>query len=95
MCGIRLQAMACSSDRSDLARKARLDFIRENKKQCHDCGGMFPHFVLDYDHARGTKVNTVAKVARSYGWKKLLAEIEKCDVVCANCHKIRTRTRLA
>jgi len=28
------------------------------------------------------------------GWVALLEEIEKCDVVCANCHRIRTVERL-
>ena len=34
-------------------------------------------------------VNSVEKVT----WKAILAEIEKCDVVCKNCHEVRNTER--
>lgn len=66
----------------------------EKSKPCADCGGMFPPVAMDLDHRDPTdKVTDVSKLAVSTGKNavaKLLAEIEKCDVVCANCHRVRT-----
>lgn len=60
---------------------------------CMDCGGRFPACCMDYDHRPDTmKVRNVSKFARS-GWRGAFTEIAKCDVVCANCHRIRTRDR--
>jgi hypothetical protein len=49
---------------------------------------------MDFDHVRGTKVADLARLRLARGgWSKLVAEIEKCDVVCANCHRLRTKLR--
>lgn len=64
-------------------------------KPCADCKQSFPHFVMDFDHARGTKVNNLSRmVNRALKWEKVEAEIEKCDLVCSNCHRIRSNARL-
>lgn len=57
---------------------------------CLDCGGAFPPKVLEFDH-RGDKLFNISDAA-SMGWSRnrILQEIEKCDLVCANCHRIRT-----
>lgn len=62
---------------------------------CDDCGGMFPYYVTEYDHRDpSTKADNVASlISRGVGWEKLMAEIEKCDLVCANCHRQRTHSR--
>lgn len=67
-------------------------FIRKAKdKPCADCGRSFPTCAMDFDHRPGTvKLFTLATGACSYGMKKIIEEIAKCDVVCAVCHRIRT-----
>lgn len=55
---------------------------------CLDCGERDP-VVLDFDH-RGDKVACVSKLANLCRRETLDAEIAKCDVRCANCHRIRT-----
>jgi hypothetical protein len=62
---------------------------------CADCGGTFPPCAMQFDHIRGTKVAAVSVLAvRSItSIAKLDAEIAKCEVVCANCHAIRTEAR--
>ncbi len=60
---------------------------------CEDCGGTFPPECMDYDHVRGRKHAGIAHMKR-YALPKLLAEILKCDLVCANCHRVRTRKRV-
>ena len=71
-------------------------FLREQKegKPCQDCGGVFPPCVMDFDHLDPKqKVKSVAELVQSGSQKALLREIEKCDLVCANCHRIRTCVR--
>lgn len=59
---------------------------------CKDCGNTYPYYVMEFDHLRD-KVAAVGDMAGSQSIKAVLAEIEKCEVVCANCHKIRTFNR--
>lgn len=61
---------------------------------CADCGGRFPQVCMDFDHVRGEKIDTISRMIRmSYSWENILAEIAKCEVVCSNCHRVRTATR--
>jgi hypothetical protein len=61
---------------------------------CADCGWNGWARGLDWDHVRGIKVSTIAiMIARLDPWEDVLVEMAKCEVVCANCHRIRTRTR--
>jgi len=49
---------------------------------------------MDFDHVRGEKVLSIsAMVHKGFSWESILAEIAKCDVVCSNCHRIRTAAR--
>lgn len=64
-------------------------------KPCMDCGGTFPLVAMDFDHVRGPKVDNVSRLARDgCGVDKLLREIAKCEVVCSNCHRVRTYQRM-
>lgn len=74
-------------------RKASFrDIIREVKNRpCADCGQSFPHYVMDLHHNDGEdKRYNVSAVWAISSKEKLLEEIAKCEVVCANCHRIRT-----
>jgi hypothetical protein len=57
---------------------------------CVDCGEKDP-IVLDFDHL-GDKIKNVAEMMNGTP-HKMLAEIAKCEVVCANCHRRRTHSR--
>ena len=63
----------------------------KQERGCADCGENDP-VVLEFDHLRD-KVDNVAALVTRWSWKRLLTEIEKCDVVCANCHRRRTHKR--
>jgi len=58
---------------------------------CQDCGQTDP-VVLEFDH-RGDKLFDIGAGLISRKWKSVLQEMEKCDVVCANCHRRRTARR--
>ena len=58
---------------------------------CMDCRGVFPSVCMDFDHRPDeAKLFTISHGKGQYGEEKILAEIAKCDVVCANCHRLRT-----
>ena len=59
---------------------------------CLDCKNSFPPECMDFDHTRGKKLFEVTAVAKR-AKENILLEIEKCDLVCANCHRIRTHRR--
>ena len=60
---------------------------------CTDCGEDDP-IVLQFDHVRGTKVAAVGEcVSRGWSWARVLTEIAKCEVRCANCHLRKTVER--
>ncbi len=77
-------------------RASVADLLRDLKSRpCMDCGRRFPPQVMDFDHVRGVKVLNVSKFAsRKLSLERLLEEVAKCDLVCANCHRIRTARRL-
>lgn len=71
------------------------NIMREQKsKPCADCGGEFPFYVMDFDHREGeAKTAHVSRLVQRMNLQRLLDEIAKCDVVCSNCHRIRTYQR--
>jgi hypothetical protein len=82
-------------NRKKAAKRIRR-FIADAKteKPCMDCGVIYPAYVMDFDHVRGNKDFELSKASkREISLGKIMAEIAKCDLVCANCHRIRTFTR--
>lgn len=75
-------------------RKAIRDFVKSEKdKPCVDCGLSFPWYVMDFDHVRGKKFNVSRSTAQMRSIESIRKEISKCELVCSNCHRIRTFTR--
>lgn len=68
--------------------------IAEAKRQpCADCGRSFPVVCMDFDHRPGVvKCFTISESIDRKA-EDIEAEILKCDVVCACCHRIRTARR--
>jgi hypothetical protein len=71
-------------------RQEELDKMKA--QPCMDCGGRFPACAMDFDHVRGKKKFVLSAIG-GHNWNKVLKEAKKCDVVCANCHRIRTTRR--
>ncbi len=71
---------------------ARMRELKENP--CVDCGGRFHPVAMTFDHRPGTKkIADLATLARSGCTGLFEAELAKCDLVCANCHALRTYLR--
>lgn len=72
------------------------DFVREIKenKACKDCGVKYPYYVMDFDHLDAeTKLNDINFLSSTGRIGALKQEITKCEIVCANCHRVRTYQR--
>ena len=72
--------------------KEYIDAIK-SISSCVDCGESNP-LVLDFDHVKGIKIGCISNMVRgSYSLETIQAEIDKCEVRCANCHRIITNKR--
>jgi len=76
----------------DANRGLLLAYLLEHP--CVDCGVSDPA-LLDFDHRDpSTKRSEVARLASRKPWPQVLAEIQKCEVRCANCHRRKTARQL-
>jgi hypothetical protein len=79
-----------------ISRVKKREIIEKIKNNpCKDCGGVFPPYCMDFDHKDGQeKIASISTMrALAYSMENILSEIAKCDLVCSNCHRIRTFTR--
>lgn len=95
----------CKRAREKISRTKRktllrslVRLIKKNIGKCMDCKKTYPYYVMDFDHRDQTiKVSSISDIIGTPGLTnikkiivKLLEEIAKCDLVCANCHRERT-----
>jgi hypothetical protein len=45
---------------------------------------------MDFDHVRGQKVDGISVMMNTRSLAAVQEEMAKCEIVCANCHRIRT-----
>ena len=85
------------SEKLSIAKqKAHLaQYLRDlkTKTPCVDCGINYPYYVMDFDHVRGQKQANVMELVSTLSKKRIDLEIAKCEIVCSNCHRIRTHMR--
>lgn len=88
---MRLRLRERNKERHRRAMEALLDYLSD--KQCVDCGCDDPQ-VLEFDHLRDKRADVSVMVGAGLAWRTILEEIGKCEVVCANCHRVRTLARV-
>lgn len=81
-------------ERNKAYRQSIKEYIQNIKENtpCTDCGVKYEYYVMDFDHLRDKEsdINFLMATGRIAAARK---EIEKCELVCANCHRIRTHER--
>lgn len=103
------QALAAKRhyDKNKIVMKARAVEFKEKRRlelqakvtklkdmPCMDCRIKYPHYVMEYDHVRGEKFCQISDMVNgTYSLARIEEEIDKCDLVCANCHRERTFSR--
>ena len=85
----QIRAAGINSRRYKMERRGWLWKLKA--KPCRDCRRRFPAYVMDFDHVRGRKLGNISTM---HSKKRILAEIAKCDLICSNCHRVRTFNRL-
>jgi len=70
-------------------RHAAIDAYKLSKG-CIDCGYREDPCALDLDHRDADSKMPNFESLLNFGWPAIVKEIKKCDVRCANCHRIRT-----
>jgi hypothetical protein len=73
----------------------RIKVTQLKDNPCTDCQKRFIPFAMDFDHVSGIKIGDVGvMVAHGYKWSTIQLEIDKCELVCATCHRVRTWNRM-
>jgi len=63
-------------------------------RSCVDCGNT-NLLVLEFDHVRGTKRYEISIMLNAgFAWARIVEEIAKCEIRCANCHRVKTAIQL-
>lgn len=58
---------------------------------CADCSESFPVYVMHWDHLPGfEKIGDISTMVANRNRDVVLEELKKCELVCANCHVLRT-----
>lgn len=71
--------------------RARIVLLK-SERPCYDCGSMFPPECMDFDHVFGKKLFVIS-AGSGKPWDTIREEIDKCQLVCSNCHRIRTKNK--
>tara|TARA_R110002167_G_scaffold126382_1_gene307098 strand:- start:3554 stop:3925 length:372 start_codon:yes stop_codon:yes gene_type:complete len=86
---------ARSFKRNKVQRVRNREFVMSIKEisECIDCGEKNP-LVLDFDHVKGDKILAISNMSnKAYCIDTISKEMDKCEVRCANCHRIITEKR--
>jgi hypothetical protein len=82
-------------ERNRARTMAIVDYLREYKtgKLCADCRLPHPYWRLEFDHLRDKDAELSYVRALRWSFERIKREIDKCELVCANCHRDRTHRR--
>lgn len=70
-------------------RKFRFEVVKIKGNKCFKCGKKnLPVAVYELHHRDPTQKDMTISDARAKSWEKFVEEMEKCDLVCCNCHRI-------
>lgn len=91
------RVLASQTAQQKQGKEIRDDFMGRLKDQaCMDCGVKYPRACMEFDHRPGTTKEfalSQVKLLTRPTILKVVRELKKCDLVCANCHRIRTEAR--
>lgn len=89
------QYYADNTDYFTNSRNSRRRFLIAVKwtAGCMDCGYSIHPEAMDFDHRPGEIKSFTLNQVGGRTFDSIIQEVMKCDVVCANCHRIRTSNR--
>ena len=85
----RYECIACSNDwHKNRARERKIMAVEYKGGKCARCGGVFEPCVYDFHHVDPSTKEYKPSQLFSGKWEKLTVELDKCIMVCANCHRL-------
>jgi len=98
--GLTSWCRKCTNARCNATAPARREktkklLIELKGGRCQGCGGVFPHYVYDFHHRDPSQKEISMTDLQDKRWERVLAEAVKCDLLCANCHRIAHHGGLA
>ncbi len=80
-------------DNNRRRRMSRNFDLLKMDRPCYDCGGVFLPCQMDWDHLPQFKKSFDIAKKMSRKFDSVIDEINKCQLVCASCHRLRTELR--
>ena len=74
-------------DVSKHRQRRKIKAVQHKGGKCVKCGYDKHVAALDFHHVRGKKEFNISGTSLVYPWKKVKKELDKCDLLCANCHR--------
>lgn len=83
---IRLKASNWQKEKGRLNKLRAIEYLGG---KCLDCGNIFPQYIYDFHHLDPTiKEFSITRIM-GRTWDKIVPELNKCVLLCANCHRTR------
>jgi len=86
---VAVQRKAVIAHRQNVKRK----LVEHHGSKCVDCEYIGPAFMYDFDHKDPSEKSFGISDSQSRSYARALAESLKCDLVCSNCHRMRTHVQ--
>lgn len=70
----------------------KIDAIIYKGSKCNDCGNSYPEYpyvIFDFHHKNPTEKDFDWSKLRLKSKNTIIKELDKCDLLCSNCHRIR------
>ena len=68
-------------------RKRKLDAIEYLGGKCQQCGGTFHPSIYEFHHLNPDEKDRDPSKMLQLKWSRVTAELDKCQLLCANCHR--------
>lgn len=83
----RVKCDACiKTTKAAIVKKKAVDYLGG---VCVDCGVKYPPVVFDFDHKDPNEKSFKISGKAIYRWREIKKELDKCELRCANCHRLR------
>jgi hypothetical protein len=72
--------------------KTKIKAIEYKGSKCQDCSISYPqtdYCVFDFHHRNPSEKDVDWKELRKRSWNKIIFELDKCDLLCSNCHRLK------
>lgn len=70
-------------------KRRKLKAIAYKGGACVDCGETFHYSVFEFHHLDPTQKDLSGQQIKRWSWKRVETELDKCLLLCANCHRLR------